>query len=71
MKKKPQAFPTHNNMECFDGMTLLDYFAGQALASMLDIPQNINQGTGSLVASLSYDIAEAMLEEREKRLESK
>lgn len=47
-----------------DGMTLRDWFAGQALAGMLadhtfDVPPNET-------AELSYKAAEAMLAERKK-----
>lgn len=47
------------------GMTLLDYFAGQALAGMLADP-DVNGPPGA-VAIIAYNFAEAMLGEREKR----
>ena len=54
------------------GMTLLDYFAGQALMSMLDAIQEIDiNTTPQWAATLSYAFAEAMLKEREKRNEHK
>jgi len=58
------------------GMTLLDYFAGQALASfdtgfLSDISM-LNEKTGidveELTAGCAYTLAEAMLKERQKRL---
>ncbi|MFC1535776.1 hypothetical protein ACFL4H_00250 [Candidatus Neomarinimicrobiota bacterium] len=49
--------------ECLDsGMTLLDYFAGQVLASDVLI-----QYTPEHAVNKCYEIAEAMLKEREKR----
>jgi hypothetical protein len=52
------AFPTNGGVT-YKGMTLLDYFAGQALVGM--------RGSSNEVARWSYDQAEAMLKEREKR----
>ena len=59
-----QAFPTGYN----PGMSLRDYFAGQALMSMLTTPQDIHRDPNAFVnaASLSYKFADAMLLEREK-----
>ena len=49
-----------------DGMTLRDYFAGQALCGLLS-KYNLNapsdQGT---IAQMSYELADAMLAERSK-----
>ena len=47
-----------------DGMTLLDYFAGQALAGMLvnDPPDR----TYRLSAAMAYEMAIAMIAERER-----
>ena len=57
------AFPNNDQNGCaFAGMTLRDWFAGQALAGMLDraygIPVNI-------IAKRSYEMADAMLDVRE------
>ena len=57
------------------GINLLDYFAGQALIGILSNNQylkllRIGIGDGHItdeVNELSYDFAEAMLKEREKR----
>ena len=49
-----------------DGLTVLDYFAGKAMAEYI--------GTGFIpaeVAEEAYDQAEAMLKERQKRNASK
>jgi hypothetical protein len=57
------AFPNNDQNGCaFAGMTLRDWFAGQALAGMLDraygIPVNV-------IAKRSYEMADAMLAARE------
>ena len=52
-------------------MTLLDYFAGQALVWMLadNAPPIAGMGSDSanMIAQESYAVAEAMLIERQKR----
>jgi hypothetical protein len=48
------------------GMTLRDWFAGQALMSMLSQPDKITDSTYAKAAELSYKFADAMIEEREK-----
>jgi hypothetical protein len=50
------------------GMTLVDYFAGQALASLLATPQQWKDDTAALASRMAYDMAEAMLAERDRRL---
>ena len=73
-----QAFPfqygdginTEVKWEC--GMTLRDYFAGQALAGILLCEvrlrtKNVEETYADNVARNSYDYADAMLEERLKR----
>lgn len=69
-EKTPMAFPKSSNEAIgSSGMTLRDYFAGQALAEMLkaaysddDTPANIAR-----VASIwAYCAADAMLEARQK-----
>lgn len=47
------------------GMTLLDYFAGQALAGMLADP-GVN-GPCETTAKVAFDYAKAMLDEKAKR----
>ncbi len=59
------AFPNNDQNGCaFAGMTLRDWFAGQALAGMLDraygIPVNV-------IAERSYQMADAMLSARERK----
>ena len=46
------------------GMSLRDWFAGQALMSMLSAPDKISDSTYSVAAGLSYKFADAMLEAR-------
>lgn len=45
-----------------DGMTLLDYFAGQALIGLAGTPNNF-------IAKEAYKIAVLMMQEREKIIE--
>lgn len=69
------AFPQderHDNGELFrqhGGMTLRDWFAGQALAGMLAFPGAVNgsrEKSGVGVARAAYVYADAMLAERQK-----
>ena len=82
--KNPPAFPTppdpnsgsvHNHP--FPGMTLLDYFAGQAMQALAHVTgdesrswfgNKIPDNVEDIVAKMSYKFAQAMLEEREKHL---
>lgn len=48
------------------GMTILDYFAGQALAGMLARDQSMNMPIW-IDAEVAYDYAEAMIAEKAKR----
>lgn len=60
----PCAFPVENGS--FErGMTLRDYFAGQALAGYM-AKNNISPVDADVVAFAFYDIADAMLAERAK-----
>lgn len=45
-------------------LRLRDWFAGQALMSMLSAPDKISDSTYSVAAGLSYKFADAMLEAR-------
>ena len=74
----PNAFPTPESEHNYavEGMSLRDYFAGQALAGLLadgtmNKIANIDPETTStedeqLCADMCYSIADAMLAEREK-----
>lgn len=62
----PPAFPNKGyNSEIYNGMTLLDYFAGQALIAF---GENLHDVNDENAAKQCYNIAEAMLKEREKRI---
>jgi len=76
--ENPQAFPCETFMEATNrvmserdrktthpGMTLRDYFAGQAL-SVTDIGTGI---TAKGIANKCYSVADAMLKERKKHEE--
>lgn len=86
--KNPPAFPgeeeqhkdsgygaTVRFINKYPGMTLLDYFAGQAMQGLLASPRPILDGEEvpeilklGLVARLAYKMAVSMLEEREKHI---
>ena len=67
MSDNPSAFPTHDSTEDCDprerilqgGMTLRDYFAGQALANLA-----MRAGHGPSIADVCYQYADAMLAAR-------
>jgi hypothetical protein len=48
----------------FKGMSLRDWFAGQALMSMLSAPDKISDSTFEVAAGLSYQFADAMIKAR-------
>lgn len=61
------AFP--RGKDCFgavqDGMTMRDYFAGQALAGML--ADSTCTASSAKLAAASYEVADAMLAAREAK----
>ena len=59
------AFPSHGSMGevAHEGMTLRDYFAGQAIASTLPMPGGMYEAAD--YASLAYKMADEMLKARE------
>ena len=64
---------TSNHIQAFPdkyetGMTLRDYFAAKALQSELSIPRTITLEERHIraIAKASYEIADAMLNQREK-----
>ncbi len=70
----PQAFPewilnrdikSHAFLENKDGMTLRDYFAGQALAGLTLHQDAYNWGEHG-ISFRAYDVADAMMKEREE-----
>ena len=62
------AFPVPNdaNVNGQQGMTLRDYFAGQALAGMWTQPAAANGWSDGQIAEWAYASADAMIEERNK-----
>ena len=60
----PYAFPC-TIPTAREGMTLLDYFAGQVLSSVCTDP-TLTTKDDALVAKRSYELATAMLLERER-----
>ena len=64
--ENPQAFPHGNPTHGGDtGMTLRDYFAGQALAGSCALP-DMRTVKDSIIAEAAYSLADAMLKERSK-----
>lgn len=61
--KNPDAFPCDNKTEGYSGMTLRDYFAAKVITGGF---QNISPGSQTELAKRAYQIADAMLKEREK-----
>ena len=59
------AFPSHGSMGevTHEGMTLRDYFAGQAIAGKLLMPGTAYDETDC--ARFAYEMADAMLKARE------
>lgn len=57
-----QAFPSDTNF----GMTLRDYFAGQAMQGMLAACTGWSEAQQERLAGASYLMADWMLEERKK-----
>lgn len=58
----------------YGGMTLLDHYAGEALKGLCANPQVIDgltNGSMTWLATNSWELAEAMIAEREKRMARK
>lgn len=64
--ENPPAFPPHPQTCAMDGlgMSLLDYFAGQALAGVLASPSLTQPSSFTAVAKDCYRFADAMLKAR-------
>jgi hypothetical protein len=69
MPENPYAFPV-STIDGFttDGMTLRDWFAGQALVGGLSAADGDNFGTAETAAKQAYEIADAMLLARTQSL---
>jgi hypothetical protein len=69
MKDGGPAFPskinTNYEINFFPGMTLRDWFAGQAIAGLLACGYAHDENTSAFTAAASYQIADAMLKARE------
>jgi hypothetical protein len=65
------AFPTQGSAHEFTGMTLLDWFAGQALASIdfVRYSYGSTQSDYSKIAEHAFGVAEAMMAERARRMQ--
>lgn len=48
------------------GLTIRDWFAGQALKGFLESGKGVGWGNATDLAKRSYEFADAMLKEREK-----
>jgi|APGre2960657404_1045060.scaffolds.fasta_scaffold224004_2 hypothetical protein len=59
----PPAFPRDYVSGGHDGMTLRDYFAGQAVMGLIAC-SNVKELDGQLLAESSYNVADAMMAER-------
>jgi len=60
------AFPGAVDITAPPGMTLRDYFAGQALVEYAGLMSVSKPETMNVVAKLSYQMADAMIEARDK-----
>jgi len=73
MKTGGYAFPHSENLPVrYSGMTLRDYFAGQAIAGIFSSGKEISSNGVKIheadqFAELAYNIADAMLVERDKK----
>lgn len=52
--------------ETVGDITIRDYFAGLALQGMMANPKTVHFSIGLLLPKISYEIADAMMKEREK-----
>jgi hypothetical protein len=62
--RNPYAFPALTEDDEYNGMTLRDWFAGQALAGLLSNSNDCFNPEGA--ARVAFEIADAMLAERER-----
>lgn len=61
------AFPTPHYQDSIEGMSLRDWFAGQALAGLSAKHGTVLGDDGEWVAMQAYAYADAMIEERSKK----
>lgn len=72
MKDSEPAFPCNSpdGVESYSGMTLRDYFAGQALAGLMGYwAERINFITKPFVAEIAYEFADAVIAVKHKETE--
>ena len=66
------AFPTDGESQIgpsnwhVEGMSLRDYFAGQALAGLMAMPSLDLKANNAQLAGVAYSLADAMIAERDK-----
>ena len=60
------AFPLESDYGSQSGMTMRDYFAGQALAALLECSSIRDASVHNFAAALAYRVADAMIAERKK-----
>lgn len=65
-KGNSPAFPCQdNNKQIYTGMNLRDYFALEAMNSLIKTNPDSSITTPNLIATYSYKLADAMLDERQ------
>ncbi len=72
MRDKISAFPVESNYakQVNPGMSLRDYFSGQAMIGFINMYQTEEEGIDNACqrsAELAYKLADAMLEQRGKK----
>jgi hypothetical protein len=65
-----RAFPNQLDGDLYDGMTLRDWFAGQAVGGMLSGEADGSFWAAESCAKRAYTMADAMIAERNKREEA-
>jgi len=68
--KNPLAFPAIDETYLQEGMSLRDYFAAKAMQVYLKMAYDENSYSNKRISEKSYQIADAMLEERTKQNKS-
>jgi hypothetical protein len=61
-----QAFPVMRDFNYVPGMTLRDYFAAKAMAAVIATPEGFTVNGAPHLAEIAYEMADAMLAERNK-----